>query len=105
MHWDKSRNSGKSSLVIKKQKQSRRLKLLLLAMLKALNEELANCNKVYDKANNNIHKPPPYIQIRLITAKESETMRQVASVIYTLNEIKDLSQFLRNYILIENCKI
>ena len=36
-------------------------------------------------------KKPPYIQIRLLTAKENEDLKQVAYVNYTLNESKELS--------------
>ena len=62
-----------------------------------MDQELANCNKVYDIATYNrrqfcvtikrynINKPP-YIQSRLFTAKENEAMKQVAYVNYTLNE-------------------
>ena len=64
-----------------------------------MDQELANCNKVYDIATYkrrqvcvtikkyNINKPP-YIQIRLFTAKKNEAMKQVAYVNYTLNEFK-----------------
>ena len=67
-----------------------------------MDQELANCNKVYDIATYNrrqvcvtikkynINKPP-YIQIRLFTAKENEAMKQVAYVNYTFNEFKELS--------------
>ena len=65
-----------------------------------MDQELANCNKVYDIASYN-RKPvcvtikkynfnkPPHIQIRLFTAKENEAMTQVAYVNYTLNEFKE----------------
>ena len=43
---------------------------------------------------DNVNKPP-YIQIRLFTAKENETLKQVACVKYTLTETKELSQFRR----------
>ena len=39
---------------------------------------------------NNVNKPP-YIQIRLFTAKKNETLKQVAYVNYTLNEFNELS--------------
>ena len=60
-----------------------------------MDQELANCNKVYDIATYNrrqvcvtikkynINKPP-YIQIRLFTAKPNEAMKQVAYVNETL---------------------
>ena len=59
-----------------------------------MDQELANCNKVYDIATYikrqvcvtikkyNINKPP-YIQIRLLTAKENEARKQVAYVNFT----------------------
>ena len=59
-----------------------------------MDQELANCNKVYDIATYikrqvcvtikkyNINKPP-YIQIRLFTAKENEARKQVAYVNFT----------------------
>ena len=54
-----------------------------------MDQELANCNTVFSIAsynkrqvwvsimNFNVNKPP-YIQIRLFTAKENEAMKQVA---------------------------
>ena len=50
-----------------------------------------------------VHKPP-YIQIRLFTAKENESMKQVAYVNYTLNEFKELSQILGDFVFVDNCK-
>ena len=38
----------------------------------------------------NVNKPP-YIQIRLFTARENEDLEQVAYVNYTLNELSELS--------------
>ena len=38
----------------------------------------------------NVNKPP-YIQIRLFTAKENETLKQVGYVNYILNEFKEMS--------------
>ena len=40
---------------------------------------------------NNVNKPP-YIQIRLFTARENEDLKQVAYVSYTLIELSELSQ-------------
>ena len=80
-----------------------------------MDQELANCNKVYDIATYNrrqvcvtikkynINKPP-YIQIRLLTAKENEAMKQVTYVNYTLNEFKELSQILGDFLFVDNCK-
>ena len=79
-----------------------------------MDQELANCNKLYDiatynrrqvcvtKKKYNVNKPP-YIQIRLFTAKEND-MEQVAYVNYTLNEFKELSQILRGFMFVDNCK-
>ena len=79
-----------------------------------LDQELANCNKVYDivtykKRNvcvtiNNVNKPP-YIQNRLFTAKENEAMKQVAYVNYTLNKFKELSQIFGDFMSVENCNV
>ena len=81
-----------------------------------MDQELANCNKVYDKATYNrrqvcvtikkykINKPP-YIQIRLFTAEENEAMKQVAYVNYTLNEFKELTQNLGVFKFVENCNV
>ena len=65
-------------------------------------QELANCNKVYDTATYNRRQvcvtikeynvnKPPYSPIRLFTAKKNDAMKQVAYVNYTLNEFKELS--------------
>ena len=81
-----------------------------------MDQELANCNKVYDIATYNRrqvcvtikrykNKKPPYIQIRLFTAKENEAMKQVAFVNYTLNEFKELSQTLGDFMFVENCNV
>ena len=62
-----------------------------------MEQELANCHAVYDVATYKKRRvcatikkysvnKPPYIQIRLFTAKENEVLKQVAYVNYTLNE-------------------
>ena len=67
-----------------------------------MDQELEICNRVYEIATYNMRRvcvtiktysvnKPPYIQIRLFTAKENEAMKQVAYVNYTLNEFKELS--------------
>ena len=78
-----------------------------------MEQELANCNKVYDIASYNrkqvcvtikkynVNKPP-YIQVRLFFAKENETMKQVAYVNYTLNKFKELPQVLGDFPFVEN---
>ena len=81
-----------------------------------MKQELANCNKVYDIATYNRRqvcvtikkynaKKPPYIQIRLFTAKQNEAMKQVAYVNYTLSEYKELSQILGDFMFTENCNV
>ena len=75
-----------------------------------MDQKLANCNNVYDIATYNRRQvcvtikkynvnKPPYIQIRIFTAKENEAMKQVANVNYTLNELKKLSQVLETLCL------
>ena len=77
-------------------------------------QELANCNKVYDIATYNRrqvcvtikkYNKSPYIQIRLFTAKEIEAMKRVAYVNYSLNEFKELSQTLGDFMFIVNCNV
>ena len=80
-----------------------------------MDQELDICNRVYEIATyymrrvcvkikkNNVNKPP-YIQIRLFTAKENEDLKQVAYVNYTLNEFKELSKNLRDFMFADNCK-
>ena len=48
---------------------------------------------------------PPYIQIRLFTAKENEAMKQVAYVNYTLNDFNELSKILGDFMFVENCNV
>ena len=80
-----------------------------------MDQELDICNRVYEIATNNKRRvcvtikkyhvnKPPYIQIRLFTAKENEAMEQVAYVNYTLNEFKELSQILGEFMFVDNCK-
>ena len=80
-----------------------------------MDQELEICNRVYKKATYNMRRvcvtikkysvnKPPYIQIRLFTAKENEAMKQVAYVNYTLNEFKELSQILGDFLFVDNCK-
>ena len=52
----------------------------------------------------NVNKPP-YIQIRLFTEKESEALKQVYYVNYTLNEFNELSQILGDFMFVENCDV
>ena len=80
-----------------------------------MNQELDICNRLYETATYNMRRvcvtikkynvsKPPYIQIRLFTAKENEDLKQVAYVNYTLNEFKELSQILGDFMFIDNCK-
>ena len=48
---------------------------------------------------------PPYIQIRLFTAKENEVLKQVAYVNYTLNEFKELAHVLGDFMFVDNCNV
>ena len=79
-----------------------------------MEQEHAYCNKVYDIATYNRRQvcvtivkynvnKPPYIQIRMFTAKENEARKQVAYVNYTLNEFKELSQSLGDFLFVEDC--
>ena len=80
-----------------------------------MDQELEICNRVYEIATYNMRRmcvtikkysvnKPPYIQIRRFTAKEDEAMKQVAYVNYTLNEFKELSQILGEFMLVDKCK-
>ena len=81
-----------------------------------MDQELDICNRVYEIATYNMRRvcvttkkysvnKPPYIQIRLFTAKkENEAMKQVAYVKYTLNEFKELSQILGDFMFVDTCK-
>ena len=80
-----------------------------------MDQELDICNRVYKIATYNMRRvcvtfkkynvgKPPYIQIRLFTAKENEAMKQVAYVNYILNEFKELSQIMGGFRFVDNCK-
>ena len=80
-----------------------------------MDQELDICNRVYEIATYNMRRvcvtikkynvsKLPYIQIRLFTAKENEDLKQVAYVNYTLNEFKELSQILGDFLFVDNCK-
>ena len=45
---------------------------------------------------------PPYIQIRLFTAKENEATKQVAYLNYTF--FKELSKTLGDFMIVDKCK-
>ena len=81
-----------------------------------MDQELDICNRVYEIATYNMRRvcvtikkynvsKPPYIQIRLFTAKENEDLKQVACVNYTLNEFKELSQILGDFMFVDNCEL
>ena len=125
--------NSKSVLVKKKEKQTRQLKTVLFAMLKTLesflywthfystmDQQLAKCNKAYVTAiynkrqvcvtikKHNVNKPP-YIPIRLFTAKGNEAKKQVAmSIILWLKsnnccKIWETSYLLRTVVYNELC--
>ena len=79
----------------------------------AMDQELDICNTIYEIATYNMRSvcvtikkysvnKPPYIQIRLFTAKGNEAMKQIAYVNYTLNEFKELSQILGDFVFADN---
>ena len=79
-----------------------------------MDQEPDICNRVYERATYNMRRvcvtikkynvnKPTYIQIRLFTAEENEDLKQVAYVNYTLNDFKELSQVLRDYMFVDNC--
>ena len=78
-----------------------------------MDQELANCNKVFDIATYkvsvtikkyNVNKPP-YIQIQIFTAKENKAMKQITYVNYTLIEFKELFQILGEFLFVESCNV
>ena len=81
-----------------------------------MERKIANCHAVYDVATYKKRRvsvtikkysmnKPPYIQIRLFTAKENEVLEQLAYVNYTLNEFKELAQVLGDFMFVENCNV
>ena len=81
-----------------------------------MDQELDICNRVYEIAIYKTRRvcvtikkysvsKPPYIHIRLFTAKENEAMKQAAYVDYTLNEFKELSQNLGDFMFVGICKL
>ena len=80
-----------------------------------MDKKLDLCKRVYELATYNMRRvcvtikkynrsKPPYIQIRLFTAKEKEVLKQVAYDNYTLNDFKELSQILGDFLFFDNCK-
>ena len=80
-----------------------------------MDQELDIRNRVYEIGTYNMRRvcvtikiynvnKPPYIQIRLFTAKENGDLMQVTYVNYTLNEFKELSQVLGDFMIVDNCK-
>ena len=80
-----------------------------------MDQELDICNRVYEIATHNMRRvcvtikkynmsKPPYTQILLFTAKENEDLKQAAYVNYTLNEFKELSHILGDFMFVDNCK-
>ena len=131
MILDNFKKLNKPILVKKNKKQYQQTAIPLFTMLKTLifvtiyeakfgkestmDEELDICNRVYEIAiyfmsgvcvtiKKYTENKPPYIQIRLFTAKENDAMKQVGYVQYTLNEFKELSQILGDLMIVDNCK-
>ena len=80
-----------------------------------MDQELDICNRVYEIATYNMRRvcvtikkyfvnKSSYIQIRLFTAKANEDLTQVAYVNYTLNELKELTQILGDFMFVDNYK-
>ena len=74
-----------------------------------MDQEFDIRNRVYEIATYNMRRvcvtirkynvsKPTYIQVRLFTAKEIEDLKQVAYVNYTLNEFKELSQIMGDFV-------
>ena len=55
------------------------------------NQEL-QCEKAASHSNSTLH------------CKENEAMKQVAYVNYTMNDFQELSEILRDFMLVDNCK-
>ena len=81
-----------------------------------MDQELANCNKAYDKITYSRRQicvtiktyiviKLSYNQIWLIKAKEKGAIKQVAYVNYTLNQFKELYQSLKNFLFIESSNV
>ena len=81
-----------------------------------MEQEHANCHAVYDVATYKKRRvcvtikkysvnKPPYIQIRIFTAKENEVLTQIAYVNYNLNEFKELAQVLGDFLFVENFNV
>ena len=81
-----------------------------------MDQELANCNKVYDIATYNRRQvcatikkckvnKPTFTQIRLSKAKENEAMKQVVYVNYALSELKGLFQIFGDGTFVEKGKV
>ena len=67
-----------------------------------MEQELANCHAVYDKATyktRRVHvtikkcsaNKPSYNRIRIFTAIENEVLKEIAYVNYSLNDFKELA--------------
>ena len=77
-----------------------------------MDQELDIGNRVYEIATYHMRRvcvtikkynlnKLPYVQIRIFTGKENEAMKQTVYVNYTLNEFKELSEILRDFIFAE----
>ena len=78
-----------------------------------MDQELDICNRVYEIATYNMSRlcvtikkyiinKPPYIQIRIFTARENKAKKQAAYVNSTLNKFKELSQNLGGFMFVDN---
>ena len=131
MTWDNLKSLNKSILVKKRRRSNisnlkyvihdaENLGLVPIYETKTgkdstMDQELDICNRVYEIATynmrrvcvkikkNNVNKPA-YVQIRLFAGKENEATEQVAYVNYTLNEFKEMSKILRDFMFADNCK-
>ena len=81
-----------------------------------MDQELSNCNKVYEIVTYNRRQvwvtikkcnanKPTYIQFRLFTVEENEAMKQVAYFSYTLNKIKEMSQIFVDFMFVQNFNV
>ena len=81
-----------------------------------MDQELANCNKVYDiaayiedkfgsRSRSTMLTNLPTLRFDSSLQKRMEAMKQVDYVNYTLNNFKELSQILGEFMSVENCKV
>ena len=77
-----------------------------------MDQEFDSCNRIFEIATYNLRRvcvtikkysvnKPPYIPIRLFTAKENEDLKQVAYVNYNSNKFKEMSQDLGDFMFVD----